>query len=249
MIDIQKLRVNYADRNVISDFSVTAQSGQLIILLGPNGCGKSTLLKAITGIIAPMSGQIKWQDRELSTLKLREKARQIAYLSQDRQTAPGLSVRSAVELGRVPYRGVLGRISPDGHKAIDQALEKTQTSMLADRPLSELSGGEQARVLLARLLAVDAPLLLADEPIVALDPFYQVSLMEVLKAEAMNGKLVICALHDLALAHQYADSLWLMKDGALVATGRPEVCLNEENLKQVFGIKPPQQGFASLRLS
>jgi len=244
MIKIEHLSSGYGSDDIIKDISASATVGQLIILLGPNGSGKSTLIKTLAGILNPTSGQVFISGSDIRSWSNRDRAKQMAYLSQTRTTLPGMSVYDVVELGRAPHRGRLGKISVAGQSAITAAIEKAEIQDYKDRQVSDLSGGEQARVLLARALAVNASTLLADEPTAALDPYYQITMMQALKTEAETGKLVIVALHDLALAHHYADQIWMMKDGALVQTGTPATVLRDDILLDVFGIHLPKDGFA-----
>ena len=249
MIKFENLSSGYGPCDVVQSVSAKANPGELIALIGPNGCGKSTLLKTLCGIITPTSGTIKIGGQNLSNLSLKIRARQISYLAQSREALPSMSVEEIVRLGRAPYRGSLGKISPEGEASIASSLSRTQSDVFKSRRFDSLSGGEQARVLLARALTVEASTLLADEPIAALDPFYQLSMMEILKAEATSGKTVITALHDLSLAAQFADRIWMMNQGKIIANGSPEDVLNAENLKTVFGIKLPKGGFKALELA
>lgn len=249
MMHFNALSSGYGPCDVLQSVSAQAEAGEFIALIGPNGCGKSTLLKTLCGIILPSSGSISIGDKALKDLPLKTRARHIAYLAQSREALPSMSVEEVVRLGRAPYRGALGKISPEGEAAIASALLRTQSDIFKSRRFDSLSGGEQARVLLARALAVQAPVLLADEPISALDPYYQLSMMEILKAEATSGKTVITALHDLSLAAQFADRIWMMHQGKIIADGKAQDVLNTENLKTVFGIKLPQGGFNPLELA
>jgi len=249
MISFEALCAGYGPCDVLQSLNAEAASGELIALIGPNGCGKSTLLKTLCGIITPSSGSIRIGDKNINALSLKARARIIAYLSQSREAVPSMSVDDVVRIGRAPYRGGLGKISANGEAAILSALERTQSNIFAARRFDGLSGGEQARVLLARALAVEAPILLADEPIAALDPFYQLSMMDILKMEAATGKTVITALHDLSLAAEFADRIWMMHQGKIIADGKPKDVLNAENLKTVFGIKLPEGGFKPLKLA
>lgn len=249
MIEFENLSAGYGPCDVLQSVSAKAEAGEFIALIGPNGCGKSTLLKTISGIITPSSGTISVPGKTLANLALKERAKTIAYLAQSREAMPSMSAEDIVRLGRAPYRGALGKISPEGETAISSALSRTQSESLSTRQFSNLSGGEQARILLARALAVEAPLLLADEPIAALDPYYQLSMMDILKAEAASGKTVITALHDLSLAAQFADRIWIMHQGKIIADGTPHDVLNTENLKTVFGVKLPSGGFKPLELA
>jgi len=249
MIKFENLSAGYGPCHVFQSVTAEAKPGELIALIGPNGCGKSTLLKTLCGIISPSSGTITVSGNKLNDLPLKARAKTIAYLAQSREAMPSMSVEDVVRLGRAPYRGGLGRMSTEGEAAITSALSRTQSHVFKGRRFDSLSGGEQARVLLARALAVEAPVLLADEPIAALDPFYQLSMMGILKAEAASGKIVIAALHDLSLAAQFADRIWMMHQGKIVADGKPSDVLNAENLKTVFGIKLPKGGFKALELA
>ena len=249
MISFQSLTAGYGPCNVLQSLSAKAASGEFIALIGPNGCGKSTLLKTLCGVISPRSGRITVGDKNLRDLSLKERAKSIAYIAQSREAMPLMRVEDIVRLGRAPYRGGLGRLTAQDETAIASALAHTQSDKFKTRRFDSLSGGEQARILLARALAVDAPILLADEPIAALDPFYQLSMMEIFKAEAASGKIVIAALHDLSLAAQFADRIWMMHQGRIIADGSPDEVLEAENLKTVFGIKLPKGGFTALELA
>ena len=249
MISFQNLSAGYGKCDVLQSISGAAKSGEFIALIGPNGCGKSTLLKTLSGIIKPSSGEVNIKGVALSNMPLKTRARSIAYLAQSREALPAMTVREVVELGRAPYRGGLGKISSGGKSAIKDAITKTQSEAFIDRRFDSLSGGEQARVLLARALAVEAPVLLADEPIAALDPFYQLSMMEILKAEAQSGKTVIAALHDLSLAAQFATRIWVMHQGKIVTDAAPLEALSDATLAKVFGIRAPVGGFQPVRLA
>jgi len=249
MIKFEALSSGYGPYDVLQSISATAKSSELIALIGPNGCGKSTLLKTLCGIIQSSSGNIIIGEKSLTEMPLKMRARNIAYLSQSREALPSMNVEDVVRLGRAPYRGGLSKISAEGETAIASALLRTETDVFKTRRFDSLSGGEQARVLLARALAVQAPVLLADEPIAALDPFYQLSMMEILKAEAASGKTVVTALHDLSLAAQFADRIWMMHEGKIIADGKPKDVLDSENLKTVFGVKIPKGGFKPLELA
>lgn len=249
MIGFENLSAGYGPCDVLQNVSAKAHSGELIALIGPNGCGKSTLLKTLCGIISPSSGRITVNHKSLINFSLKERAKNIAYLSQSREALPSMSVEDVVRLGRAPYRGGLGKISNEGEVAIASALSRTQSDIFKSRRFDSLSGGEQARILLARALTVEAPVLLADEPIAALDPFYQLSMMDILKAEATSGKTVITALHDLSLAAQFADRIWMMHKGKIIADGKPKEVLNAQNLETVFRIQAPTSGFQYIKLA
>lgn len=249
MISIRNISAAYGNKQVLHDVSTEAKPGQFIALIGPNGSGKSTLLKTICGLMTPSAGAIHCGDTNVHDMPVKARARQIAYLAQSRFAAPMMSVDDVVKLGRAPYRGRLGKISAEGQTAIDKAIAQTQSTDLRNRRFDSLSGGEQARVLLARALAVEASVLLADEPIAALDPYFQITMMGMLKAESQSGKTVISALHDLPLAHQFCDQVWMMHEGRLFANGTPETVLTADNLKSVFSVTLPKGGFSPVSIT
>ncbi len=235
-LSAKNLSSGYGDKEIISNISLDAKPGSLIVLVGPNGSGKSTLIKTLAGLLPAKQGDVLIDDQPLQNLDLRVRAKQIAYLAQDRQAMPSMNVRQILELGRAPYRGRLGQISHMGEVAIMQAINYADLKNFLHRPFSQLSGGEQARVLMGRALAVDAPILLADEPIAALDPYYQLAMMEILKAETSRGKTVITALHDLSLTEKYADEIWVMDKGKVVFNDVNNNGLPAELVEQVFKI-------------
>lgn len=239
-LSVKELTAGYRNIPVIKGITLEALPGQLIALVGPNGSGKSTLIKALAGLLPLSGGEIWASDVPLSYLEPRERARMIAYLAQSRTALPSMHVSDILELGRAPYRGRLGQISDKGKAAIQRAVEATDLTAFLKRPFGELSGGEQARVLLARALVVDAPVILADEPNAALDPFYQISTMEILKAETKQGKTVIAALHDLRLATRYADLVWIMDNGTLAYNGSAAGPGYTELLEKIFRISLEQ---------
>jgi len=234
---IKNLSAGYGKTSVLSTINAAAEPGELIGLVGPNGSGKSCLLKTIAGLIAPTVGAVSLSGHSVHSLIPKIRAQKIAWLAQDRNTVWALSVRELVSLGRAPYRGRLGKLSADDKSAVDNALSSAHCSKLQDRRFDHLSGGEQARVLLARALAVCAPLILADEATASLDPYYQLSIMQSLRIEAENGKIVVASLHDLSLAQQFCDRIWVMNAGQLVANDRADAALSGSVLEDVFKIK------------
>ena len=242
-LHIKNLNAGYGKTAVLRGINCKANPGEIIGLLGPNGSGKSCLLKTIAGLIVPRRGVVVFNGESVNTLSPKTRAKNIAWLAQDRSAAWALSVRELVSLGRAPYRGRLGRLSQADEHAVDVAMASAHCTDLQNRDFNTLSGGEQARALLARALAVEAPVLLADEPTASLDPYYQISILQVLAQEAKTGKMVIVSLHDLALAKQFCDRVWVMQDGRLVADDKPQKALNLSLLADVFRIKT-KNGFS-----
>lgn len=222
-------------RQVVRGVSATFHPGALTGIIGPNGAGKSTLARAMLGLI-PYSGRIALDGDEVAAMPRAALARRLSYLPQGQTLHWPLSVERLVGLGRLPHLGPMSRIAASDAEAIERALARADVLDLRERIATELSGGERARVLLARALAVEAPALVADEPLASLDPGHQIDVMELLKAEARSGATVIAVLHDLTMAARYCDRLVLMQCGALAADGAPADVLTPANLKTVYGI-------------
>ena len=230
------LSVRLGRHPAVSGVSAALEPGQLVGIIGPNGAGKSTLIRALLGLVRAASGAVSIDDTPITSLSRKDVARRVAYLPQGQTLHWPLLVERLVALGRMPHLGPLSRLSPEDEAMIDAALARADVLHLKGRIATELSGGERARVLLARALAVGAPALIADEPLAALDPGHQLDVMDLLKGEARAGSLVVTVLHDLGMAARYCDRLLLMDKGRLVADGRPMEVLTEQRLAEVYGI-------------
>ena len=212
----QGLTVALGGREVLHQVDLTLHHGWTAVI-GPNGAGKSTLLRALAGLLAPAAGRVTLADRPLADWPPRARAAHIGWLSQHAQTTGEVAAIDLVRLGRLPHLGVFGVAGPADEAAVRQAMAQTECEPLAQRPLATLSGGERQRVLLARLLAVQARVLLLDEPTTHLDAPHQVALMTLLRRLA-GDHTVVSVLHDLSLALA-ADRLVVMRDGRVVITG------------------------------
>lgn len=230
----EALHVSLGSRAVLRGIDFVGEGGEFICVLGPNGAGKSTLLRALAGFFPHAA--ISINGVALSRMKPRERARKIAWLPQNGQAVWPLPVKSVVALGRIPHGATLDSLTPRDRDAIARALTACDLDALAERDVTTLSGGERARALAARALAVEAPLLLADEPVSALDPQHQLTVMTALQNRARAGDLVIAVLHDLPLAARFASRIVLMKDGQIAAQGTPDAVLTPALLRPVFSV-------------
>jgi iron complex transport system ATP-binding protein len=230
------LSVRLGRHAAVRDVSVTLAPGELVGIIGPNGAGKSTLIRALLGLAKPQAGQVTIGGQDVARLDRHAIARSVAYLPQGQTLHWPLSVERLVALGRLPHLGPLSRLTAQDDAAIEAAMARADVLHLKGRVATELSGGERARVLLARALAVGARALIADEPLAALDPGHQIDVMDLLREEARGGALVVIVLHDLSMAARYCDRLLLMAGGALMADGPPMDVLTPEALAQVYGV-------------
>ena len=200
-----------AGRVVLSDISLSLSPGHLVALVGPNGAGKTTLLRALAGLV-PSDGAIHVGGDALASLSLRERARRFAYLPQGHIVHWPLPARDIVALGRYPHGATdPARLTPKDIEAVLRAMQAADVIAFSERRVTELSGGERSRVALARVFAVEAPVILADEPTSSLDPRHQIDVMKTLRAAADKGTLVIVVTHDLGLAARFADLVWCFR--------------------------------------
>ena len=227
MIKIENLSQPYG----LKDIYCTIPTGKLVGIMGPNGSGKSTLLKTIAGILPIKRGEIWFDNHKLTTMTAEQKSQQLAYLAQNTEIHWDLSVYDVIALG---LPSPLNRAKEQ--EKVRSISETFSVLHLLEKSFRQLSGGEKARVQLARCCIKNAPLLLADEPIAALDPFYQIDMMEQLKSLTPSHTCVV-AIHHLSLAYKFCDEVILLNQGQIIANGETTQVLTAENLANAFGIR------------
>ncbi|MEQ9042571.1 MAG: ABC transporter ATP-binding protein [Alphaproteobacteria bacterium] len=236
LIEANAIAISFGENVILDGVDFTAREGELIGLIGENGAGKTTLLRVMANLLPAKAGTVRFRGDDVHALSRRAYAREMAYLPQIAVSHWPLEVRHLVALGRLPHRDPWQKLADDDLERIETVLRWTGTLHLANRTVTTLSGGEFVRVMLARALASEPKLLLADEPVASLDPFHQLQVMELLHEIAKRGACVLVVLHDLALAARFCDRLLLLHEGRVMAEGAPEAVLTPSNLKEAYGI-------------
>ncbi|HLK46285.1 MAG TPA: ABC transporter ATP-binding protein [Acidimicrobiales bacterium] len=236
MVELAGLSARYATSREppLASVSLSVRAGELLAVLGPNGAGKSTLLRVIAGLLAPTEGTIRLFGAPIGGLSRREVARQVAVVAQSEEVAFGYTVTDVVTMGRAAHQDAWMRSKAEDLAIVLRAMQRCDVRELAERPVADLSGGEQKRVALARALAQAPRLLLLDEPTAFLDVRHQVALFDLLDEEVRAGLACVVVMHDLNLAAQYASRVALMKAGRLVAAGKVEEVMTYNGLREVF---------------
>ena len=234
---VRAINVSYATgaTSLLRNVSMRAQRGELVAICGPNGAGKTTLLRLLAGDLQPTVGEISIDGTDTARVPLEELSRHRSVMRQSSRPDIPFTVLSVVGMGRYPHRREPGGSAEADALAIKDAMRRTETIHLAPRIFATLSGGEQTRVVLARVLAQEAPVVLLDEPTAALDVAHQEAVLTELRAVADAGGCVIAVLHDLNAASYYADRIVLMAEGAVVTTGTPGAVLERTRLSETYG--------------
>jgi iron complex transport system ATP-binding protein len=236
-LEASKLRVELQRRDVLKGVELSAEPGEVTAVLGANGAGKTTLLRALAGLIAATAGEVRLDGRALGAWSRAHLARNLAYLPQERTVHWALTARNVVALGRLPHQTMGQRETATDRAAIERAIAAMDIAPLAGRPVLAMSGGEQARVLLARALAQEPRVLIADEPAAGLDPAHQLALFHHFAAFAASGRTVLVALHDLSLAARFCHKIVLLIAGRVLAAGPPAAVLTPAHLASAYSIR------------
>jgi iron complex transport system ATP-binding protein len=236
-IDADGVRVTLGGAEVLRGVGVSAHGGEVVGLIGPNGSGKTTLLGTLAGLLRRTGGTVTLDGRPLDGFAPEERARRLGYLEQNPTAHWPLAVERVVMLGRAPHRTAFGAETAEDHARVETALKRCDAWAFRSRAVTTLSGGERARVMLARVLAGAPSVLLADEPVAGLDPYHMLHVMELLRALAGEGMTVVVVLHDLSLAMRFCDRLYLLEAGTVAAAGRPDEVLESGVAERVFGVR------------
>lgn len=221
---------------VLKGVSAAAASGEVVGLIGPNGSGKTTLLMALAGLVPTSGGTVTVDGEAIAGLPADQRARRIGYLEQSPAAEWPIAVERVVALGRLPHRSSFAGETADDAAAVAEAMARCELDSLAGRAVSRLSGGERARVMLARALAGKPAILLADEPVAELDPYHQLQVMELLRRQAAEGTVVVVVLHDLSLAMRFCDRVYLLDNGGIAAAGKTADVVGSPVAEQVFAV-------------
>jgi len=232
-IKVENLKFSIDKKEILKDISFEVPRGSFVGIIGPNGCGKSTLLKNIYRLYKPNSGRIVLDNKDLSKMKDKDCAKEIAVLAQESSSQFDFTVEQIVKMGRYPYKSVFEDYSKSDIQMVKDMLEKVGLNNYSDRSFSNLSGGEKQRTLIARALVQNTDFLILDEPTNHLDIGYQIQLMDLIKSLNIT---TLSAIHDMNLASMYCDYLIVMKDGQIKNFGKVKDVINSNMLKEIFGV-------------
>ena len=237
LLRAEGLRVSRDGISVLEHVSFSLGAGEIVGLVGPNGAGKTTILKILSGALNPQAGRVEVLGKPARELSSQALARQLGYLPQEAEVHWPLAVERVVALGRVPHLMPWEDLKSSDEKIIEDAMRATDTFHLKGRRIDHLAGGEKALVMIARLLAGEPEILLADEPVQGLDPSHALQVMELLRGVAAGGRGVLVVLHDLALASRFCDRILLLYEGTIAASGTPKEVFSPEHLKASYHIE------------
>ncbi|ASA20411.1 ABC transporter ATP-binding protein [Paenibacillus donghaensis] len=233
-LNVEHLSVSFSNIDIVKDVSVQVKKKQFVGLIGPNGCGKSTLLKSIYKVIKPRQGDVFLSELDVIKSSPKKVAQKLGVVGQFNELSFDFTVREMVMMGRTPHKGLLETDSQADYSIVDAALGKVNLEAYAARSYNSLSGGEKQRVILARVLAQQPEFMILDEPTNHLDIKYQLQILNIVKKLDIG---ILAALHDLALAAEYCDYLYIMNKGRVVASGKPEEILTKQLIGEVFDVE------------
>ncbi|AZG44493.1 ABC transporter ATP-binding protein [Gordonia insulae] len=231
------LQVGYDDNTILSDLDVVIPDGSFTVIVGPNACGKSTLLRALSRLLAPRSGDIILDGKDVQTFRGKEFAREVGLLPQQSLAPEGISIIDLVSRGRFPYQTMFKQWTDADQSAVDRALHATRLTDLSQRAVHALSGGQRQRVWIAMALAQETPILLLDEPTTYLDLAHQIEVLELCTAMNQSGTTLVAVLHDLNQAARYASHIIAMRGGEIIAQGAPSDIITTEMVEKTFGVR------------
>jgi iron complex transport system ATP-binding protein len=234
LIELNSVGLALDGRAILKNVSLQVFPGEVLALVGPNGAGKSSLLSVMSGDVQATTGRALLQGRDVSKYRVDEAARQRSVLMQSNEVSFPFTVAEIVEMGRAPWARTTSLA--DDNKAIAEALEKADVEHLVERRFNQLSGGERARVSLARVLAQRTPVVLLDEPTAALDLKHQESVMKTVREIAGQGRAVVVVVHDLSVAAGYADRVAMVVEGKIAAVGSPREVITAKRVSEVYGV-------------
>lgn len=234
MIEVRDLNFSFGKKPILKNINLKIESGEKVIIIGPNGCGKTTLLRLISGYLSPSSGEILLKNKNIKEYKIKERAKILAMINQSGKTPFNFTVLETVKMGRYPFMSWYGGFSNADKALVDKSIDLMNINHLKEHSILNISGGECARTMAARAFAQNPELMLMDEPVSALDISQTLHLMNLVKNDKERAFLIV--LHDLNLASQYAEKIILMCDGEIVSQGSPEKVITAENISAVYKI-------------
>ena len=238
ILRVRNLSFAYGEHEVIENINADFEEGKLYVLIGPNGSGKTTFLNCIVSNLSGYRGEVYLYDKDLKSMPSKERAKKISYVPQTTLIDFEFTAKEIVLMGRSPYIKFFQNESIEDVEFAEECLAMTNVLHLKDKNIKEISGGERQRVLIARALCQNTPIMLLDEPASSLDIYHEINVMDILKGIVKEkGRTVICVMHDLNTAIRYADYLFLMSNGNIVARGNAKEVFNSENLEKVYSVK------------
>lgn len=236
IIKVEKLHFKYEKYDVLKGIDIEINNYKMIGVIGANGCGKTTFLKNVSGYFKPTQGSISVYDKNITLLPSKERAKYIGYVPQEMTHNFNFSCFDIVMMGRIPYLGRFQKESMKDKEIVKDCMYLTDTWDYRDKSINELSGGQRQRVYIARALAQKPKIMLLDEPVSHLDIKYQIDILTLLRDFTIDGILVIVVLHDINLASEFCDEIYMMKDGKIISSGAPNTVITPQNIAETFGI-------------